>query len=195
MRAVEDTLRKLYKEYNDVAPPPPPRPPTLQAVRQQPSRSRLSNTLSSTSSKTTIIKSDAVMNEFMQKFGVAGIYQRDDVDEYLAEQCEDMTAKNFDILNWWKVNSSRYKVLFQVAKDVLAVPISTVASESAFSTGGRILDPFRSSLSPKMVEAINCLKNWSNARDEEYEPVVLRQYMDDVESYEDCYEVVSGDNN
>ena len=39
-------------------------------------------------------------------------------------------------------------------------PISTVASESAFSTGGRILDEFRSSLTPFMVEALVCTQDW-----------------------------------
>jgi hypothetical protein len=39
--------------------------------------------------------------------------------------------------------ASRYQVLSKMARDVLAVPISTVASESVFSTGGRILDPFK----------------------------------------------------
>ena len=53
----------------------------------------------------------------------------------------------FKILGWWKANSDRYQVLSKLARDVLAVPVSTVASKSAFSTGGRILDPFRSSLS------------------------------------------------
>ncbi|KAE8714815.1 hypothetical protein F3Y22_tig00110187pilonHSYRG00079 [Hibiscus syriacus] len=37
----------------------------------------------------------------------------------------------FDILSWWKVNSPRFPVLSNMAKDVLAIPLSTVASESA----------------------------------------------------------------
>ena len=41
----------------------------------------------------------------------------------------------FEILGWWKANSNRYQVLSKMARDVLAVPISTVASESAFNTG------------------------------------------------------------
>jgi hypothetical protein len=48
----------------------------------------------------------------------------------------------FDVLLWWKTNSSRYQVLSKMARDVLAVLVSTVAFESAFSTGGCILDPF-----------------------------------------------------
>ena len=62
----------------------------------------------------------------------------------------------FEILGWWKANSDRYQVLSKLARDVLDVPVSTVASESAFSTKRRILDPFRSSLSPLMVENLVC---------------------------------------
>ncbi|CAN1233197.1 Putative AC transposase [Linum perenne] len=48
----------------------------------------------------------------------------------------------------------------EMAKDILAVPISTVASESCFSTGGRVLDNFRSSLTPHVVEALICAEDW-----------------------------------
>lgn len=48
----------------------------------------------------------------------------------------------------------------QIAKDVLAISVFTVASESAFSTGGRVLDPFRSYLTYKTVESLICTQNW-----------------------------------
>ncbi|CAO2816523.1 unnamed protein product [Amaranthus hypochondriacus] len=67
---------------------------------------------------------------------------------------------NFEILAWWKDQTKRYPILQKMAKDVLAIPISTVASESAFSTGGRILDDFRTSLTPKMAEALICAQDW-----------------------------------
>ncbi|CAA0826324.1 Unknown protein, partial [Striga hermonthica] len=37
---------------------------------------------------------------------------------------------------------------------------STVASENAFSLGGRIVDPFRASLTSRMVEALVCTNDW-----------------------------------
>ncbi|KAL0376138.1 UNVERIFIED_CONTAM: putative AC transposase [Sesamum calycinum] len=55
---------------------------------------------------------------------------------------------------------SRFPILSKIARDILAVPVSTVASESAFSTGGRVLDAFRSSLSPKIVQALICAQDW-----------------------------------
>jgi hypothetical protein len=84
---------------------------------------------------------------------------RTELDRYLAEECEEDTKK-FDILAWWKGQSSRFPILSELARDVLAIPISTVASESAFSTGGRILDDFRSSLTPFMIEALVCTQDW-----------------------------------
>lgn len=59
---------------------------------------------------------------------------------------------------------SSYPTLALVAKDVLAIQVSTIASESAFSNSGRVIDPFRSSLTPKSVEALICLQNWLEVR-------------------------------
>ena len=95
----------------------------------------------------------------------------------------------FDILGWWKVNSMKFPILTKIARDILSAPVSIVASQSAFSTGGRILDPFRSSLKPKMVEALICTKNWmSSSKD----PIVLREYLDEVEALNDSEQVVTG---
>lgn len=105
---------------------------------------------------------------------------KSEVDKYLLESCEDFDD-NFDILAWWKVNSPRYRVLSRVARHVLAISVSTVASESAFSTAGRVLDPFRSSLSPLMVEALICGQNWLRPSST---PICLRAAMDDVEEFE-----------
>jgi hypothetical protein len=57
-------------------------------------------------------------------------------------------------------NTSKFPVHAEIARDVLAIPLISVASESAFSTGGRIIDRFRSSLASKTVEALICCQNW-----------------------------------
>ncbi|CAL1389571.1 unnamed protein product [Linum trigynum] len=90
---------------------------------------------------------------------IDGVVNKSELERYLREADEPMEM-NFDVLGWWKVNCSRFPALSMMAKDVLAVPISTVASESAFSAGGRILDDFRSSLTPRIVEALICSSDW-----------------------------------
>ncbi|KAL7211527.1 hypothetical protein ACSBR2_014400 [Camellia fascicularis] len=66
------------------------------------------------------------------------------------------------------------------------MPISTVTSESVFNIGGRILDPFCSSLAPKMVEVLVCTQNWLRSNI----PICLRQAMDNVEEFEQQYDSV-----
>ncbi|KAK3219013.1 hypothetical protein Dsin_012983 [Dipteronia sinensis] len=58
---------------------------------------------------------------------------KNEVDRYLLEPSKDLYNVNFDILLWWKLNTTKYQVLSQIARDVFAIPISTVASELAFS--------------------------------------------------------------
>ncbi|XP_028077497.1 uncharacterized protein LOC114279463 isoform X2 [Camellia sinensis] len=103
-----------------------------------------------------------------------------ELEQYLSEVEHFVKNQAFEILDYWKVNATKYRVLSQLARDVLAMPISTVASESAFSTGGRILDPFCSSLLLSMVEALVCTQNWLQSN----LPISFRKAMDDVEEFE-----------
>ena len=47
-----------------------------------------------------------------------------------------------------------------MAAEILAIPLTTVASESAFSAGGRVIDPHRSSLVTKIVDMLICGADW-----------------------------------
>ncbi|KAG4924029.1 Putative AC transposase [Glycine soja] len=47
-----------------------------------------------------------------------------------------------------------------MARVVLAIPVSTIASESSFSARGRILNPYQTSLTPRMVQVLVCMQDW-----------------------------------
>jgi hypothetical protein len=70
---------------------------------------------------------------------------------------------DFNILNWWHQHKLTYPVLSIMAKDILIVPVSTISSESTFSTTGRIIEKRRRKLSPDMVEMLTCIKDWEAA--------------------------------
>ncbi|CAL5344289.1 unnamed protein product [Camellia sinensis] len=82
-----------------------------------------------------------------------------ELDHYLEEDVVTRTP-NFDVLTWWKSNASKYPTLQAIARDFLAIPVSTVASESAFSTSGRLVSPYRSRLHPDTLEALMCAQSW-----------------------------------
>ena len=79
-----------------------------------------------------------------------GGYVRSEFERYLNEQL-GAEEEEMDALSWWSINGHRFPIVSRMARDILAIPLSTVASESAFSAGGRHLDPFRSSLTPKVM--------------------------------------------
>uniref|UniRef100_A0A803N575 HAT C-terminal dimerisation domain-containing protein n=1 Tax=Chenopodium quinoa TaxID=63459 RepID=A0A803N575_CHEQI len=82
--------------------------------------------------------------------GTSG-YVMNELDRFLHKLIRP-EEEELDASTWWGINGHRYPALKCMAHDILAVPLPTVASESAFSTGGRTLDPFRSSLTPKGSE-------------------------------------------
>ena len=69
-------------------------------------------------------------------------------------------VENFDVLDYWKVHSTQLPILSSVARDILAIPITSVAFESTFSMGGRIISKCRSSLTDKNADALVTMQNW-----------------------------------
>ncbi|VFQ96585.1 unnamed protein product [Cuscuta campestris] len=82
--------------------------------------------------------------------GVPCDYDDDDVD--------------FDVLGWWKRNEHMFPCLGMLARQVLSVPVSTVAVEREFSASGNILTDFRSCLSAEYLETLVCNQDWLLAR-------------------------------
>ncbi|VFQ80262.1 unnamed protein product [Cuscuta campestris] len=100
-----------------------------------------------TSSSGTTVSSH---NELAMYQGVPCDYDEDEVD--------------FDVLGWWKRNEQMFPCLGMLARQVLSVPVSTVAVEREFSAGGNILTDYRSCLSAEYLETLVCNQDWLLAR-------------------------------
>jgi hypothetical protein len=87
--------------------------------------------------------------------------RRSEADIYLEDALVPLReGESFDVLKWWKRNTENYPVLAKMARDFLAIPLSSVASESTFSTAGMIINQYRSSLNPETAEKLICSKDW-----------------------------------
>ncbi|KAF7146729.1 hypothetical protein RHSIM_Rhsim04G0248700 [Rhododendron simsii] len=83
------------------------------------------------------------------------------LDIYLEEsRLNHREHENLNVLGFWKEQCNRFPELSLMARDILSIPITTVASESAFSIGGCILGKYRSSLLPQNAEALLCSRDW-----------------------------------
>ncbi|GKA51565.1 zinc finger BED domain-containing protein RICESLEEPER 2 [Tanacetum coccineum] len=99
------------------------------------------------------------LDDFLNLEESSFIKMDSELTRYLSEPRIRFTS-DFDILEWWKINAPRFPIVSRMAKDILAIQITTVASESAFSTGGRVLDPYRTNLTYAVVEALICTQDW-----------------------------------
>ncbi|KAL0345583.1 UNVERIFIED_CONTAM: Zinc finger BED domain-containing protein RICESLEEPER 1 [Sesamum radiatum] len=95
--------------------------------------------------------------------------QKSELDMYLEESCysfkkDNKIEKEFDVLEWWRVNSAKYKVLSFMVRDILAIPITTVASEATFSAGSRVIDKYHASLTSEIVQVLMCGGDWLRKR-------------------------------
>ncbi|THG95518.1 hypothetical protein EW026_g6148 [Hermanssonia centrifuga] len=69
------------------------------------------------------------------------------------------SEKITDPVHWWGAHSSQYPVLSRIARDYLAIQGSAVASERAFSSGGRTGTALRNHLASATFEALQILKS------------------------------------
>ncbi|WJZ98159.1 hypothetical protein VitviT2T_016708 [Vitis vinifera] len=84
---------------------------------------------------------------------------KSELDQYLEESVLPRVHE-FDLLGWWKLNKLKYPTLSKMARDILSIPVSSVAVESIYDTVGKEMDEYRNSLRPETVEALICAKDW-----------------------------------
>ncbi|KAL6189159.1 hypothetical protein ACLB2K_040549 [Fragaria x ananassa] len=82
----------------------------------------------------------------------------------------------------WRSHEEVYHVLSLIARDLLSVPASMVASEAAFSAGRRVVSKNRASLSPSTIQAVICLKDWklADVRQQDKEQDELRAKEEEI---------------
>ncbi|RAL39966.1 hypothetical protein DM860_008106 [Cuscuta australis] len=77
---------------------------------------------------------------------------------------DDDDDVEFDVLGWWKRNEHMFPCLEMLARQVLSVPVSTVAVEREFNDGGNYLTDYRNCLNAESLETLFCNQYWLLAR-------------------------------
>jgi hypothetical protein len=86
-----------------------------------------------------------------------------ELSSYLESDTVTQFQNDFSVLAWWHEHKLTYLVLSILAKDVMTVPVSTISSESPFSTTGRIIEERRRKLGSDTVEMLALVKDWEMA--------------------------------
>nr|TKR97973.1 hypothetical protein D5086_0000207710 [Populus alba] len=82
--------------------------------------------------------------------------QWNELDQYLQLPPEKLD-KDGDVLAWWQDNARNFPILGKMARDFLAIPVSTVISKSSeVMKMASVHDGVR----PEMAEALICGKDW-----------------------------------
>uniref|UniRef100_A0A453A851 HAT C-terminal dimerisation domain-containing protein n=1 Tax=Aegilops tauschii subsp. strangulata TaxID=200361 RepID=A0A453A851_AEGTS len=145
LEGVKDMMRSYYEKYEEA------RRTTEHSVSRQVSANIGSPVLGKRRLEEEFAQYKSRRRSYMQP--------KSELDMYLEENF-DSSRGSFDILIWWKTHAEKYPVLSTMARYFLAIPLSTVSSESAFSCSGRTLGDSRCSMTPEMLEALVCGKDW-----------------------------------
>ncbi|KAJ0780625.1 putative HAT dimerization domain, ribonuclease H-like superfamily, hAT-like transposase, RNase-H [Helianthus annuus] len=151
LKIVMDSMSELYNEYIRIH--------SQCSSTTTTTESSDSSTLGKRQNLEDTTSKSHLRNKLREQMQTQTVEPVGELDKFLNEGFEKDSG-NFNLLEWWKVNSPRFPILSLMARDLFAIPVSTVASESVFSTSGRVLDPYRSSLTPRIVQSLVCTQDW-----------------------------------
>ncbi|WVZ18462.1 hypothetical protein V8G54_005784 [Vigna mungo] len=151
IKTVEDGIHEMFHEYVAL---PLPLTPAYAEDRSSGNRSRMEEYPGDA------VLSDNGLTDFDAYIMETTSQQtKSELDQYLEESLLPRVP-DFDVLGWWKLNKLKYPTLSKMARDILSVPVCTVAPDSVFYSKSKEMDNYRSSLRPETVEAIVCSKDW-----------------------------------
>ena len=92
-------------------------------------------------------------NSFSQESNDDSGPTRVEGEQYLSIPCV-IPSESYDILEWWQSNKGTYPRLAQVAKDVLAIPITGVGVERVFNVAKDVIGIRRHRLTAQTIQQI-----------------------------------------
>ncbi|CAD6883973.1 unnamed protein product [Tilletia caries] len=121
----------------------------------------------SPTSSTFVPSADAATSSFQQRWEKMDsapttshlLNPRKQLHIYLQEPAIKSNVAS-DSLRYWAVNEGRFPSLSAMARDLLAIPATSVPSEATFSRGGEVITKRRNRLNGTTVTAIMCLDSW-----------------------------------
>ncbi|XP_059311207.1 zinc finger BED domain-containing protein DAYSLEEPER-like [Lycium ferocissimum] len=129
--------------------------------------------------------------------GIANTQNESDLESYLDQSLESIIVDdddNEDILGWWRECGKAFPLLSKMARDMLTIQSSSVASEAAFSAARFQLGDHRHSLAQDSLEISVLFRAWINAErkncglpkltrqeEEEYEEIINTNSDDGME--------------
>ncbi|PHT97125.1 hypothetical protein BC332_33945 [Capsicum chinense] len=155
----KDYIEKLYNHYADlfdlavptnITPTVAPHPPEEPSSSKRPAHSGFSDLFYDLNYWNSVDERTYTLT------------YREELKYYLRTAPEDL-RRRINTLDWWRSNETQYPVLSRLARDILNVPMSTVASESAFSQGRQQLGDNRHSLGSNAMNVLVCLRDWIRA--------------------------------
>ncbi|KAG7582289.1 hAT-like transposase RNase-H fold [Arabidopsis suecica] len=104
-------------------------------------------------------KDFVLFQEFLMFEGSSREFQESELDSYLKEPVMEW-KKDFNALEWWREENSKYPILSRVARDILSIPISRGTSHRAYVADKRECPDFIVSMEAKLVNAMMCSESW-----------------------------------
>ena len=79
---------------------------------------------------------------------------------------EKAQPRDTNILSYWKLKQAEYPTIARMARDHLAIPATSTASERVFSQGGDIVTKKRNRLALETIRELLCLRSWGIVKED-----------------------------
>ncbi|KJZ69043.1 hypothetical protein HIM_11569 [Hirsutella minnesotensis 3608] len=97
-------------------------------------------------------------DQWMQSHDRQRTEEDDELGAYMRQA--PVRRENLNPILWWRDHQEEYPRLSKFALDMLAIPAMSVDPERTFSVTKLTVSSQRHSLSPEIIEEIQCLRNW-----------------------------------
>lgn len=114
--------------------------------------------VSQTSSHITLSDTRRGLDQYLQQT-ISSQLIKSDLDLYLEEAVhiyKDGQDDTFNVLAWWRLNTTKYPILSLVARDILSIPLGNATTR----VEDRPVSQYLESLDPDDLESMVCAQDW-----------------------------------